>query len=149
MTNMCWNFTKTRVGPTKNQVITKKPSGPPKGTCEGTLKVNFSKCIYLFKRQSLKFLFLHVSCLIFSEKKRYPWSMCRRKHGEKAQTLVTLPQNTTKKSTYKRELALQREVWACPNQLKFHPMRFLQQDVQRYFTCSHRHKGVMLNINKI
>ena len=66
------------------------------------------KCASL--RQSLKFLFLHVSCLIFSEKKRYPWSMCRRKHGEKAQTLVTLPQNTTKKSTYKRELALQREV---------------------------------------
>ena len=92
----------------KNQVITKKPSSPPKGTCEGSLKVNFSKYIYLFKRQSLKFLFLHVPCLIFSEKKRYPWSMCRRKHGEKAQTLVTLP--TTKKSTYKRELVLQREV---------------------------------------
>ena len=34
-------------GPRK--VATKKPSGPPKGICEGTLKVNFSECIYLFK----------------------------------------------------------------------------------------------------
>ena len=46
----------------------------------------------------------------FLTKKRYPGSMCRRKHGGKAQKLVTLPQNTTKKSTDKRELALQREV---------------------------------------
>ena len=75
--------------------------------------------------------------------------MCRRKHGEKAQKLVTLHQNTTKKSTYKRELALQREVRACPNQLKFHPMRFLQQYVQGYLTGSHRCNEVMVNINKI
>ena len=46
----------------------------------------------------------------FLTKKRYPGSMCRRKLGEKAQKLVTLPQNTTKESTYKREMALQREV---------------------------------------
>ena len=54
-----------------------------------------------------------------------------------------------KKSTYKRELALQREVRACPNQLKFHPMRFLQQYVQGYLTGSHRCMEVMVNINKI
>ena len=85
----------------------------------------------------------------FLTKKRYSENMCRRKHGEKAQKLVTLHQNTTKKSTYKRELALQREVRACPNQLKFHPMRFLQQYVQGYLTDSHRCMEVMVNINKI
>ena len=84
----------------------------------------------------------------FLTKKRYSENMCRRKHGEIAQKLVTLHQNTIKKSTYKRELALQREVRACPNQLKFHPMRFLQY-VQGYLTGSHRCMEVMVNINKI
>ena len=84
-----------------------------------------------------------------TQKKRYSENMCRRKHGEKAQKLVKLHQNTTKKSTYIRELALQREVRACPNQLKFHPMRFLQQYVQGYLTGSHRCMEVMVNINKI
>ena len=48
------------------------PSSPPKGTYKGTLKVNFSKYIYLFKNKNLKFLVLHVSRLIFSQKKDIP-----------------------------------------------------------------------------
>ena len=42
----------------------------------------------------------------FLTKKRYSENMCRRKHGEKAQKLVTLHQNTTKK-------ALTKENWHC------------------------------------
>ena len=100
MTNICQNFTKTRVGPTKNQVITKKSSSSPKGTCKGTLKVKLSKYIQLFKRQSLKFLFLHVSCLVFSQKndilgvcveenmgkKLKNWSHCLRIQQKRAHT---------------------------------------------------------------
>ena len=54
-----------------------------------------------------------------------------------------------KKSTYKRELALQREVRACPSQLKFRPIRFLQQYVQGLLTGSQRCEEVMVNMNKI
>ena len=75
--------------------------------------------------------------------------MCRRKHGEKSSKIGHTASEYNKKSTYKRELALQREMRAYPNQLKFHPMRFLQQYVQGYLTGSHRCMEVMVNINKI
>ena len=42
----------------------------------------------------------------FLTKKRYSENMCRRKHGEIAQKLVTLHQNTTKKAHTK-------ENWHC------------------------------------
>ena len=51
-----------------HKLPTKKPSNSPKGTCKGTLKVNFFKYIYLFEKWNLKFLVLHVTCLIFSQK---------------------------------------------------------------------------------
>ena len=44
----------------------------------------------------------------FLTEKGYPENMCRRKHREKARKLVTQPQNTTKKSTYKRDA---RRLW--------------------------------------
>ena len=74
------------------------PSSSPKGTYKETLKVNFSKYIYLFKNKNLKFLVLHVSCLIFSQKKDIPRICVEENIVKKARELVTLPQNTTKKA---------------------------------------------------